>query len=163
MHVAERRWTLVVRERERLLRLARTRLGSTPDAEDCVQEAMIRAATFERLDETRVGPLLTTITLRLCVDQHRRRAREQRMLRGHTAPVGEDVASRLCEQAAGAWLLEQTVALGVREREVLLARASGLTPTETARHLRISVKSAESAFTRARKQLRTRYHAEMSR
>ena len=74
-----RRWNLVLAERERLLRLATSRLGRTTDAEDCVQEAMIRAVTFDALDESRVAALLTTITLRLCVDLQRGTQRDRRL------------------------------------------------------------------------------------
>lgn len=155
-------------ERERLLRLATSRLGRAADAEDCVQEAMIRAATFEALDESRVAALLTTITLRLCVDHQRGVQRDGRLAGRvgtlHRPPeTGSDIEHGVCERAAGAWLLTQTTALGTRERDVLLARARGLSNAETAHALRITHKSAESAFTRARSRLRSLYHQEMAR
>jgi len=163
------RWNLVLAERERLLRLAGSRLGRTSDAEDCVQEAMMRAVAFDALDESRVAALLTTITLRLCVDQqrgvqrdHRLATRVQILRRPEPDPVSE-VEHRACERAAGAWLLTQLTGLGTRERDVLLARARGLTTAETANALQITYKSAESAFTRARSRLRAVYHQEMAR
>jgi RNA polymerase sigma factor (sigma-70 family) len=167
---AAHRWGLVWRERERLLRLARARLGPGPDAEDCVQEALIRAAVHDDLDEDRVGALLTTITLRLCVDHHRRQVRERRavsLVGVHAAvPTGGAVSEAehdVCEQAVGRWLLHQAARLGEREQQVLLARARGLSATEAARTLRITPKAAESAYTRARGRLRLMYQAEMAR
>src|SRR4051794_10166902 len=45
-------WDLVLPHRERLLRIALRRLPSLQDAEDCVQEALIRAACTANLDES---------------------------------------------------------------------------------------------------------------
>ncbi|WNI17986.1 RNA polymerase sigma factor [Actinacidiphila sp. ITFR-21] len=163
----EHRWALVLAERERLLRLVAGRLGRTADVEDCVQEALIRAATYDRLDEARVGALLTTITLRLCVDQQRRTSRDQRLAVRvryvHGSDRGPDVENQTCERAAGRWLLEQLSKLGVRERQVMLARADGMSTAEAAQALNITHKSAESAFTRARSRLRSLYQEEMAR
>ncbi|MQY22617.1 RNA polymerase sigma factor [Nocardia macrotermitis] len=161
------RWAIVLRERERLLGLARGRLGAGGDAEDCVQEAMIRVATYDRLDETRLSALLTTVTLRLCVDSLRRSTRDANLARrswqGGAIAQAESAEYRICERAAGRWLLGYVERLGTREREVLLARASGLSTAEAACELAISHKSAESAFTRARRRLRTAYEQEMDR
>lgn len=163
----QHRWSLVMAERERLLRLVTSRLGRSADVEDCVQEALIRAATFDPLDESRVGALLTTITLRLCVDQQRRTSRDQRLAARvrtvHGTDTGPDAESRLCERSAGAWLLTQTAALGARERQVMLARAGGMSTAQAAQALNITHKSAESAFTRARSRLRSLYQEEMAR
>jgi DNA-directed RNA polymerase specialized sigma24 family protein len=51
-------------------------------------------------------------------------------------------------------LLAQLDRLPSRERQVMLARANGLTVAEAASHFRISVKAAEGAFTRGRARLR---------
>lgn len=163
----EHRWLLVLAERERLLRLVAGRLGRSADAEDCVQEALIRAATYDPLDEDRVGALLTTITLRLCVDQQRRTSRDERLAVRvryvHGSDRGPDVESQTCEQAAGSWLLDQISSLGAREQQVMRARADGMSVAEAAQALNITHKSAESAFTRARSRLRVLYQEEMSR
>jgi RNA polymerase sigma-70 factor (ECF subfamily) len=163
----QHRWLLVLAERERLLRLVAGRLGRSADAEDCVQEALIRAATYDPLDESRVGALLTTITLRLCVDQQRRTARDQRLaVRVHNVrgTDGEsDVEGQMCERAAGRWLLKQIEQLGAREQQVMRARARGLSTAEAAQALNITHKSAESAFTRARSRLHSLYREELAR
>jgi RNA polymerase sigma-70 factor (ECF subfamily) len=162
-----RRWLLAAGHRDRLVRLAASRLGSRADAEDCVQEALIRAVTHPGLDESRMGAILTAIALRLCVDLQRAAARQRRLAARTAArevPAGaaDDLAGGVCERAAGRWLLGRVAALGPRERQVMLARAAGLTTREAAGALGISRKSAESAFTRARGHLAIVYAAEMA-
>ncbi|MGW6568389.1 RNA polymerase sigma factor [Streptomyces sp. NPDC054975] len=153
------RWELLLPHRERLYRLARVRLTGHQDAEDCVQEALLRAAGYRDLDADRVGPFLTSITLRLCVDVYRHRERTRRFLHQHsfapeTASGPEEAA---CAAAEGAWMLQQVQRLGGRERDVVLARIEGTSTREAADHLGISIKAAEGAFTRARARLR-RWH-----
>jgi DNA-directed RNA polymerase specialized sigma24 family protein len=71
----ERRWLLVIGYRKRLLALAASK-GAGPDTEDVVHEALLRAVSFERLDEQRAWPFLAAVTVRLVVDHHRRSARD---------------------------------------------------------------------------------------
>lgn len=149
------RWALVLEHRERLHRLVRTRLPEPSDVEDVVQEALIRAVCFADLDEARVGALLTTTALRLCADTYRTRARQQRMLCRivvTTAPPGPEEI--VCDHQLGQWLMRRLEHLPDRERQVLLARASGLSTTEAASRFQISTKAAEGAFTRGRARLR---------
>ena len=149
-------WDLVLPHRERLLRIARRRLPSLEDAEDCVQEALIRAACAAGLDVARVGQYLTSVLLRLCVDHMRARAAGQRA-RGRLfreyreAPPEEDI----CDHAEAGWIRAHVVdRLTAREREVLWARADGLSTREAAQRLNISGKAAEAALTRARTRIR---------
>ncbi|MEU6731884.1 RNA polymerase sigma factor [Streptomyces physcomitrii] len=156
---AAERWELLLPHRERLYRLARLRLTGHQDVEDCVQEALLRAAAYRDLDEERVGPFLTSITLRLCVDVYRRRERTRKLLHQHsfvpeTASGPEEAA---CAAAEGAWMLQQVQRLEGQEREVILARIEGTSTREAAGRLGISIKAAEGAFTRARARLR-RWH-----
>jgi len=150
-----RRWTLVLEHRERLQRLVRARLPEPRDVEDVVQEALIRAVCFADLDEARVGALLTTTALRLCADNYRTQARQQRMLRRIAVvtpvPGPEEI---VCDRQLGRWLMQRIEHLPGRERQILLARASGLRTTEAASRLQISTKAAEGAFTRGRARLR---------
>lgn len=55
--------------------------------------------------------------------------------------TGSEVEHRARERAAGAWLLTQVTGLGNRERDVLRARARGLSTAETANALQITYKS----------------------
>ncbi|WP_105969784.1 RNA polymerase sigma factor [Streptomyces geranii] len=148
-------WEEIAGHRERLMRLVRRRLPSAQDAEDCVQEAMLRAAAHDNLDRDRIGPFLTAVALRLCVDHYRELERRRRLV-GRTAHVSrpelpdEDV----CDEDFGRWLLRQVQQLRGRERQVMLARADGISTMEFARMHQISLKAAEGAFTRGRARLR---------
>ena len=79
--IGSSRWDLVLVHRPRLVALAR-RCGAGDDAEDVAQEALVRAATFERLDPERAGAFLSAVVARLVTDRHRRVARDL-VLRGH--------------------------------------------------------------------------------
>ncbi|CUU55617.1 RNA polymerase sigma-70 factor, ECF subfamily [Parafrankia irregularis] len=148
------RWSLVLPHRERLVHIARRRLPSTADAEDCAQEALVRAAGFRNLDSHRVGQFLTTTVLRLCVDHHRARMRADRaMARSVAAPSDPGPEDSTCDRAEALWLLDQTRRLRGRERQIMMARAAGRTTRQAADDLSISVKAAEGAFTRGRARL----------
>lgn len=148
-------WGEIAGHRERLMRLVRRRLPTAQDAEDCVQETMLRAAAHDNLDRERIGPFLTSVALRLCVDHYRELERRRRLV-GRTAHVSrpelpdEDV----CDEDFGRWLLRQVQQLRGRERQVMLARADGISTMEFARMHQISLKAAEGAFTRGRARLR---------
>jgi len=149
-------WELVLPHRERLLRIARRRLPTLEDAEDCVQEALIRAACAARLDVARVGQYMTSVLIRLCVDHMRTLAAGQRALtRSHGEHRDPPPEEDICDLAEASWIRERVVGrLTVREQDVLLARADGLSTREAAQRLNISGKAAEAALTRARARIR---------
>ena len=155
------RWDLISEHRERLHRLAASRLGGSPDAEDCVHEAMIRAATFHNLDTNRLGAFLTTVTLRLCIDHQRSALRQQRFLAKYFVPDNGDIGEEVCERAAASWLMARTDDLATRERDVILARMNGMSTADVAQNFEITYKSAESAYARARKRMRALYEEEV--
>jgi hypothetical protein len=72
------RWALADPHREQLLAVARRPCLTPDDAEDTVYEAMVRAAAYPQLDPKRAAGLLTTMVMRICADQARRRTREMR-------------------------------------------------------------------------------------
>lgn len=151
-----RRWDLVVRHRERLLPIALARTACRADAEDAVQEAMLRAVSYDALDEARLSAFLTTVTVRLCVDQHRVRTRE---LRAGTAVLHserDDAGPEpdVCDRAEAAWAVTVLAKLPERQREVVEFRATGADLAETAKGLHLSYKAVESALSRARTQVR---------
>lgn len=148
-------WEVIAGHRERLMGLVRRRLPNAQDAEDCVQEAMLRTAACGDLDRERIGPFLTSVALRLCADSHREQERSRRLL-PHTADVRtpETPDEGVCDRDFGRWLLRQVYLLRGRERQVVLARAHGISTMEFARIHQISVKAAEGAFTRGRARLR---------
>ncbi|MFG2361323.1 RNA polymerase sigma factor [Streptomyces mirabilis] len=148
-------WGVIASHRERLMRLVRRRLPNAQDAEDCVQEAMLRAAAHGNLDQDRIGPFLTSVALRLCVDHYRELERRRRLLRRAADVGGPELPDEgVCDQDFGRWLLGQVHLLRGRERQVVLARAHGISTLEFARMHQISVKAAEGAFTRGRARLR---------
>lgn len=148
------RWSLVLPHRERLVHIARRRLPNAADAEDCANEALVRAAGFRNLDQRRVGQFLTTTVIRLCVDHHRARMRAERMMtRNFQAPFDPGPEDVVCDRAEARWLLAQAHRLRGRERQVMLARAAGRSTRQAADDLAISIKAAEGAFTRGRARL----------
>ena len=147
-------WYDVIQHRERLICLVRRRLPNAYDAEDCVQEAMLRAVAHRDLDRDRLGAFLTTVAMRLCIDYYRERERWKRLLQRTTAGgEPETLEETVCDQEFGRWLLRQAHQLRGRERQVMLARADGISVAEFARINQISVKAAEGAFTRGRARL----------
>lgn len=151
----DERWTLVAQHRERLLRLLRTRCTTHQDAEDCAHEAMLRVATFPRLDPERAAQMLTVVALRLAVDEHRRPQRRRRaLLRMFASTVARSPEDVALDRIAATQALAHTTQLGAAERSVLMLRAQGAGAAEVAGELGLSYKSAESAYTRARRKMR---------
>jgi RNA polymerase sigma factor (sigma-70 family) len=152
----ERLWHAVLAHRDRLLRLSRARTSSAQDAEDCVQEAMLRCMEFANLDESRLGPFLTTVTLRLCADRHRERSNEER-LRRKLGPGERDAAGpeeAVCDRGEAAWLASRFGELTPRQQEIVRAREAGLSCAEVASRFRMSYVSVESSLARARSRFR---------
>lgn len=150
------RWSSVYAERERLLRLARARTLNEAEAEDCVSEAMLRCVEFENLDEERLAAFLTSVTLRLCADQHRARARLQRVggrLAGGCHEPGPE--ENVCDRAEAAWLAERVFELPAHQQKVVAARAEGLSCADAASKLGLSVDAVKSAVARARLAVRS--------
>jgi RNA polymerase sigma factor (sigma-70 family) len=152
---ARRRWVAVTAQRERLLRIARARTLNEQDAEDCVQEAMLRCVEFAGLDEVRLDAFLTTVTIRLCADTHRVRKQRDRAaprLAGPALAPGpeEDV----CDRAEADWVAHRFRALPPRQQEVVTARAEGLSYADAARRFGMSTDAVESMLSRARRTLR---------
>lgn len=149
-------WPLVLPHRERLVRIARRRTRSNEDAEDIAQEAMLRVATFPALDPERVGELLTSVTVRLCVDLARRRGVETSALPRMYAPETDALAD-LMDTAEARFLA--TVPLTRMERTLLIARVHGLYPSEVAASLGLTIPSAKAALVRARRKIMAAWRA----
>jgi RNA polymerase sigma-70 factor (ECF subfamily) len=149
-------------------------LASYEEAEDAVQEAMIRAWQHrDRLEGGNVRAWLYRVCTNVCLDQIRRRKR--RPITGTAAEVAwlqpyPDVA--LEEAADTAVIDRETIeltflvalqALPPRQRAALIARdVLGWTAVETAEALGTSVAAANSAVQRARATLQTRLPARRS-
>lgn len=158
-------------------------LGSSSDAEDVVQEALVRAfrARETLADDAMVRPWLYRIATNVCLDELSSRARRWRgPERGpardpELAPAvatSEDEWVEPCPavwlepEPAGAYTLKEGVALAFvaalqvltpSQRAVLLLRdVVGLSAEETATALETSVSAANSALHRAREALASR-------
>jgi RNA polymerase sigma factor (sigma-70 family) len=154
------RWAVVLPHAERLRRIAARRLASADEADDVVQEAMLRAVTFPQLNAEYAGQFLTSVTVRLCADVHRDRDRQLRVgVRDAVRAVPyTDPHEALLDDAEARWLYGECLKLPGRERAVMLARARGLSVREAAGTLGVGVKSAEAALTKARHRMRRLVH-----
>jgi RNA polymerase sigma factor (sigma-70 family) len=148
----QRRWALVLPHRGYLVGIAVRRGMSWHDAEDCAQEAMARCAGFEGLDESRVVEFLVSTTMRLCVDRHRLRTRDERVS-AKLVPWYVDEPSpeeNACDRDEAAWVAAHIAALPASQRDALAAKAEGLSCAEIAARMGLSYKAVESLLSRAR-------------
>ncbi|MGW0735351.1 sigma-70 family RNA polymerase sigma factor [Streptomyces sp. NPDC002851] len=152
------RWEHLWSHREQLLKVARRRSLSAEDAEDAVQEAMLRAVENPRLDldDPRLGAWLTTVTMRLCIDRYRQVNREAevrripRLVAPRPAPVDEVV----CDRAEAKWLAFRSEELPARQAEALRLKAEDRDVGQVAQEMGLSYEAVESLLARARRTLR---------
>jgi RNA polymerase sigma factor (sigma-70 family) len=152
-----RRWAIAEAERSTLVRIAR-RAGLTDlDAEDCVQEAILKVVPRAGVDESRMAGLLVTVVRRRAIDIHRRAqaaARASKRLQA-VAPCDADTPDvLLCDRAEAEWSATVVEQLPAFQRQVLMARADGRSWNEIAHDLSTTVKAVESAVSRARASVR---------
>ena len=145
---------MLERYREQAVAAVQRVVGDPAEAEDCVQEAMLRLVRRGDLDPGRVRSLLARAATHIAIDRRRSRHRQERAvarLRAaaatREAPSPEDIAG---EHADVERAMAAIDSLPRRERQVMLMRLSGLSPSETAQRLGLSYKSVEGAYTRAR-------------
>lgn len=150
------RWARVWSHRDHLLRVARRRSVSMEDAEDVVQEAMVRAAERTNVDHDRLGAWLTSVTMRLCVDRFRQINREANAhLRSVLATPGKDTAEEVvCDRSEAEWLAARSSELPERQEQVLSLMAQGFDLTQIAHETGLSYQAVRSLLARARKTLR---------
>ncbi len=146
---SERRWLALWEHRDDLLRIARRRTACDADAEDCVQEAIIRAAVHPDLDESRPGSFLTAVTVRLCADMHRERRRLTRVAPRLATGRFTDPEVAACERV-DLHRLPSRAGLTDREQAALSAYADGLRPDEAALLLGSTGRAVDAALSRAR-------------
>lgn len=151
----QRRLALAEGYRADLMRFARRHAANEQDLEDAVSEAILRAATADNLDETRIWSWLVSVTLRLCVDQHRRRPSADFLARLHAREAAASrVDDEVCDRAEASWLRREAGRLPDRQLAVLEMRADGLTAGQIASRLGVSYKTVESLTSRARAAMR---------
>ncbi|MER7521290.1 sigma-70 family RNA polymerase sigma factor [Streptomyces sp. NPDC126499] len=155
-HSAHLRWQRMWSHREQLLKVARRRSISAEDAEDAVQEAMLRGAQNPRLDEARLGAWLTTVTMRLCVDRYRQVRREAEVGSAPrlAAPGPVPVEEAVCDRAEARWVAYRSRELPARQAEALRLKSEDRNVDEIAREMGLSSRAVESLLARARRTLR---------
>ena len=152
----ESRWQTLMPHRRRLMFLAASR-GAGQDTEDVVQEALLRAARFERLDERRPWPFLAVVTIRLVADLHRRSARDVSLGRHaalipHPQAFDDDLLDR--DEAAHAAALLRRVASPEIAR-IMADRANGASWKDLAVLHGVSMAALETRVRRAVRGIRT--------
>jgi RNA polymerase sigma-70 factor (ECF subfamily) len=145
----------------RLLRYATRRIGDQHEAEELVQEAMLRAFQHrhELATEDDLMAWLTVVTGRLVIDRLR--------VRGRTTPVaevppgsrtGRDIADVVVARDEARIALDALEAMPSRQAAVLWAReVEGLSYDEIGRRYGLSEPTVRSLLHRARRTLRREY------
>lgn len=157
-------WADLLPHRTRALRVARAAGLTQDDAEDCVQDVLIKLATMQDRRAEGLPGLISAATRNRAMDMHRARARRDRVA---SVLVGRDVAAAdhaddIADAIEGQWLLARSHELGSRQRRVLHARIAGLNPAATALHTGLSLKSAEGAYRLARQAVMNMWKATLA-
>ncbi|PWR04033.1 RNA polymerase subunit sigma [Meridianimarinicoccus roseus] len=140
------------------LSVAQRLLGDRVEAEDVVQEAMLRlwtAAPGWRAGEARVSTWLYRVVVNLCTDRHRRKVPQPR----DTLPDHPDGTpgqeARLQARARQAALQAALADLPDRQRQVVVLRdIEGLPNPDIAEIVGVSVQAVESLAARGRRGLK---------
>jgi RNA polymerase sigma-70 factor, ECF subfamily len=154
--IGDRFTRLVLPEVDVLLRVAHTIVGRPADAEDLVQDTLLRAyRSIETFDGAHPRAWLLTIMRNAHVNQHRRRRpvllRERDLTIERSAPPADDVVERVLHEHIEEALRE----LSPRHRRVVdLVDIGGLSYAEAALALDVPVGTIMSRLHRARRQLR---------
>ncbi|MEU1482506.1 sigma-70 family RNA polymerase sigma factor [Streptomyces sp. NPDC005752] len=151
------RWELIWSHRDELLEIAHSRSSSADEAEDAVQEAMIRAVEDPDVHYGRVRSWLRTATVRACAERHRQIARDRELSRSLSAAPVEPfpVEERACDRAEAEWLADRSAELlPARQAQALRLQAQDLDVGQVARTMGLSYRATESLLARARRSLR---------
>ncbi|MFJ4838691.1 RNA polymerase sigma factor [Streptomyces sp. NPDC088746] len=152
------RWELVWSHRDELLEIALRRSSSAEEAEDAVQEAMLRAVEDPGVQYARVGSWLRHATVRVCAERHRQVARDSEVSRSPLAAPAEPrpVEEVACDRAEARWLAARSAELlPARQAEALRLRSQDLEVGQVAQAMGLSCRGAESLLARARRSLRS--------
>lgn len=146
--------------RDLLLRVARRNGADPEDAEDTAQEAMLRAAEHPEIPDERLQAWLVAVTIRLCMDGHRRRTREARRWQRASARAtvqqpGQHPEDEVCERSEAVWVASLAAEiLPPRQVQALRLSAAGCDVQQVASELGVRYRAAESLLARARRTVR---------
>lgn len=154
------RWAQIWASRRLLMGVARRCGCPVEDAEDVVQEAMLRAAEHPEIGEVRLRGWLCTVTQRLSMDGHRRRAAEARRwdrtsVQAVVQLPGHYPEEEVCERSEAVWMASlASEVLPPRQIQALWLTAAGYDVQQVADHLGVRYRAAESLLARGRRTLR---------
>jgi DNA-directed RNA polymerase specialized sigma24 family protein len=120
------------------LEIARCRSSSAEEAEDAVQEAMIRAVEDQGVQYGRLRSWLRLATIRACADRHRQVARDSELSKSLAVAPAEPfpVEEVVCDRAEARWLADRSAELlPARQTEALRLHSQGLDVGQVARTL----------------------------
>lgn len=146
---------LVRQNRERILRTALHMLANREDARDAAQEVFIRMYSYlHNLKPDRpIEPWLYKITLNVCRDMLKKRARTAALLAEHAQPAAVHPNPDGFERRE--MLLAALGTLSERERAAIVLRdLEGLSTKETAKALKIRQVTVRTLISRARTKLK---------
>jgi RNA polymerase sigma-70 factor (ECF subfamily) len=155
---------LVRRHQTAALRLAAAVCGSTEEARDIVQDALVKG--YRSLGRFRGDAPVRSWLLRIVANDAKNAVRSRVRRRGRegryetlrlVAPAADPVGERVAVDAESAALLRLLVELDERDREVLACRfVAGLSEPETAATLGVPVGTVKSRTARALERARSR-------
>lgn len=151
---------LMDRHLGRIVALARRMLGNQADAEEVAQEVFLRVWTHAdrwQPGKAQFGTWLHRVAANLCLDRFRRHRGTVDIDEMPDLESGEPGPDRQLEESQLAARVEAALQqLPERQRAAMvLSHYQGLTNTETAEILDVTVEAVESLLSRARRQLRT--------
>jgi len=156
---------LVERHLARALGLARRVLRNPADAEEAVQDALLRVWTHAERWRGAQGTFrvwFNRILVNLCIDRRRRRTHAPLEAAGDPADERPDGFDRAAERQEAARVRAQLAALPERQQAALqLCYFEGLSNQEAAQVLGVSVKALESLLIRGRRALKAGLAAEL--
>lgn len=151
----------VTRVRPRLHRYALRRLGDTHEAEELVQEALLRAYSHrdQLLTEDDLSAWTTVVTGRLVIDRLRVRGRSTSFADvPENGRLGRDTADVVVARDEARTALDALDAMPTRQAALLWAReVEGHTYEELCQRFGMTEPAVRSVLTRARKALRKEY------
>lgn len=159
--ISTARWNRIWSCRPLLLAMAGCHGEDSHDREDVVQEAMLRAAKHVEVADGALQAWLVVVTLRLCVDGHRRRSSEnhrwQRAFRlAMFAQSDLHPEEQVCDRHEAIWVACLAVELlPARQAAALQLSAAGHDVGQIASELGVHYRAAESLLARARRTMRT--------